>query len=269
MPIESTLSAIIPSLPQKQIGDAMIAASWESSVLNKPDRPFDDTLERISPWLLYEVGLKTNFRAPGNVVRRDLRAAIESTQSCDGCHSAVLNLIERRAPTSEEQLFSRRRCYVEWKEDMRRKYPVEKIIWPQFDYTVLAVKPNFNDYRGVIEEQLENAGLITLGSYRRTLTPDDVAYLYSTVFGTDFIRRHIKYYTGEASTFYLIQGDDIVNRQATLKRELRAKLPLMKGFRANGIHLPDSLAETFSNIYYFFDERTLVELIETQNAVTK
>jgi len=118
--------------------------------------------------------------------------------------------------------------------------------------TITIIKPQSDPRtRMVLEEALGRDAIVAERVH--TMTEEDVAFLYTTAYGMEFIRDLIRYMTSAESKLLLIEMPGINNMQDALKRFVRRQL-LSFGLLRNNIHFPDSISESLAQIEYFFPE---------------
>lgn len=237
--------------------DLIIASVWEAYSRSFSLTINPDILKNISVWGIYETALKTQFHFKDYVENID--GTLEISIGCKLCKQEVSMLLVNESPINERIYCSECPCLMEWKKDMRLNH-FTAVTWAPFNYTVMMVKPHVVAAKRDKALNIIGADCDFLMHKTIILNTSDIAFLYSTAYGKQFLRDQINYYSSGKSEVYLIKGDDIVERQEGIKKQIRESLGVADP-RRNIVHFPDSLGETYSQIAYFFGEDVLVELI--------
>ncbi len=111
-------------------------------------------------------------------------------------------------------------------------------VWEPFDYTIMIIKPHVvsAEEERILDQICMDNNIFFYRSI--TLTLSDIAYLYSTAYGRSFLREQVEYYSSGESEVYLINGNDIVNKQEDMKKCIREFLGATDP-RKNYVHFPD------------------------------
>jgi len=239
---------------------SLVTTTWEARSSGHPRKNDEQSqLEQgIPAWGLFDVLCKTNFHLLDIVEPKEL--LVPGRDGCGRCCQQVIDLAYTHTMISRPIYEKEFVCLQNWKKSMRGRGPITDKP-ADFPYTIAILKPGFF---GVVDRQVDlflKAKDVEVVERRQlVLSPDDIAFLYSTAYGKSFIEKQVDYYTSDRSEVMLLKGENIVNEQNRLKVEAREKL-LVSDIRKNAIHFPDSLAESYAQIFYFFGESVLLDLI--------
>jgi nucleoside diphosphate kinase len=118
------------------------------------------------------------------------------------------------------------------------------------------IKPNAHDLLVECVDGLLGSGLSIDYAGRTTLTPDQVALLYPQRMGTEHESRLINIMTSGESIFFLVSGDEAVEKIKQFKgktysgKGLRGKYAV--DFIDNKVHSTDGEGEYLSNLLLIF-----------------
>jgi nucleoside diphosphate kinase len=252
--VEVSLSEARLSAP-KLLSDTLVMAVWEAYAIGKELRISEWPAEPFSAWLLIEAAIKTCSKMQETMPSVDWSALVAYTDSCPNCRALVRKYLEEKRRSPELLFCSNATCLLRWKKQMRRPR-TEQPKWPPFDYSAMMIKPHVSDH--LLAPILQMISPAEIWERRRLfLAKTDIHYLYSTAYGTSFIRRQEEYYSSGPCTIFLIHAPNIIGRQNEMKTQIRGVFGVADR-QENLIHLPDSLGETYSTIARFFGvERTL------------
>ena len=208
-----------------------------------------DALRQIdNPWALYEIASKTQFRCTDAI----LNAFSES--QCDTCSQCCKELIKSKDHMPPEIFLSDSCCLLGWKQKMRENHDFYETPVRQLDFTMTILKPGHDENtRKALSSFVGDEAIIAEKSM--TLNSADVAFLYTSAYGQDFMQDLMDYMKSDTVQILLLNMPDIGKGQNDLKRELRTRLSCPDPMR-NNVHFPDSFHEALAQSTYFFPEES-------------
>lgn len=208
-----------------------------------------DTLRQIdSPWALYEIASKTQFRYTDEIL------GVFTDSQCDTCSQCCIELIESQEHMPPEIFLSDSCCLLEWKQQMRVNHSFYEAPIRQLDLTMTILKPGRDKNTRRALDSLAGESTI-IAEREMMLDPADIAFLYTSAYGQDFMRDLMDYMKSDTVQILLLNIPDIGKHQDELKRNLRSLLDCPDPMR-NNVHFPDSFHEALAQATYFFPEES-------------
>lgn len=248
-------------MPIKLKVDFLIAYIWQLHFLNKKKPKIDFYFPpNFNSWGLYEIALKTNFYFLDYI--NSIQGLLYKTKSCRNCKNLILKLLEKRRFINKKIFYSQKKCLNEWKKEMRKEIQ-KRMIWPKFDWTICLIKPEVSPEikKEILKIIQFNFSIEIIEQKIKKLKNKDIFFLYSTAYGKKYISKLLNFYLNKKIDILLLKKDNIVNYQNEIKNNIRSLFNKNKYVFNNLIHFPDSLGETYSNLFYFWGENNLKQLI--------
>jgi len=217
----------------------------------------DFTPESLSsfdnPWALHEIASKTHFQDTEHIEE----FLMASETMCDDCRTLCLCLIQDKQHMPADVFVKDDCCLLEWKQAMRADHHSDtENEEPQLDFTITIVKPGaHSDTKDALLSVVGEDAVIS--STKKKLTLDDIAFLYTSAYGADFIKNLTEYMTADEVEILLLHTPAIGELQNNLKKQVRRNLQTTDPLR-NNIHFPDSFHESLAQSVYFFPELSKV-----------
>ena len=223
--------------------ETVASSIWCGELMN-------DSIRNIrQPWSFYEIASKTQFQQSDSIL-----TALQNIDGCETCKACCSELIRSKEHMPSEIFASDECCLLDWKQDMRKDHhSYEEVTERQLDFTMSILKPGHDS--NTRSSLLLASDAIIVAEKTVKLTPDDVAFLYTSAYGKDFIEDLIEYMTSDEVEILLLNSPDIGSRQNDIKHQVRSSLRSDSPMN-NNLHLPDSFHESLAQLTYFFPEES-------------
>jgi len=231
--------------PLKQQVERIASDIWFDSLKESDLNNFQN------PWALYELASKTQFRNTAGI-----ELALNNNDMCGTCQACCIELIQSRQHMPAEIFKSDECCLLAWKQEMRENHDEVTEPGPQLDYTITILKPDSDPNAELAIISALSPGEI-IASKEVKLSDSDIAFLYTSAYGKDFIDNLLEYMTSGSVKILLLYRPDIGIDQNKLKKAVRLSLETSDPLR-NNIHFPDSIHESLAQSTYFFPEESQI-----------
>lgn len=240
------LSRDFADRPIKQRLEAIATGIW----LDDVDR--ESLKEITNPWAFYEIASKTQFRRTDDI----LSELTQLTGLCDRCVGCCRELITAKEHMPVDVFVSDECCLLDWKKEMRQNHDYFENTGPQLDFTIAIIKPN-NDPNTLqtLQDVLSEGQIVA--AIDKQLTEEDIAFLYTSAYGRQFMQELIGYMTSIPVQVLLLRDNDIGLRQNEMKTQIRLRLTAPDKLH-NNIHFPDSFHESLAQSTYFFPKESRI-----------